>query len=366
MRRALAVLLLCASCFNPDDIFPLRGSLTSTDPIGSQAIRLLRESNGFRACGEYKPFKQTTADEHGDFSFEVFRAQAQKLTGEPELFCFRAETEFPSGSTAFVELGFVAETSLPPFPDWRAQPSLSGGVLRFEPLAPSGAAHRVEWTTADGGLAWAANDRSSVLAGGMPDAAVQDLVLDEAVLEDFSGTLVMSAQVTSPGERLGPLERGGVTIEAVSGETLSLTGARVPISRGLPCPELGSPCPLTDGELTPVSVGSQSELTLQLGRPVVVSAIVLRGLELEANVAGVTLVGVDGGAFDAQLIPLSGWRGLRFVAAADGGAALSLHYEPQFAIVPLKAGPPLSAVTISFPFNGGLSRISELSVFESP
>ena len=359
-----ALLLLFAGCFNPDDIFPLRGSLVSSDSIGPQPIRLLRESHGFRACGEYRPFKETTADEHGVFSFEVFRAQAQKLTGEPDLFCFRAETDFPSGSRAFVELGFVAETNLPPFPDWRAQPSIEGGVLRFEPIAANGAAHRVEWSTADGGLAWAANDRSSVLAGGEPDAAVQAFKLDEAVLEDFSGTLVMSGQVTSPAERLGPLESGGVTIEAVSGQTLSLAGTRVSISRGLPCPPLGDPCPLTDGALTPISVGGLSELTLELGRPVIVSAIVLRGLELEVNLVGGTLIGVDGGAIASQLVSLSGWRGLRFVAATDGGEELSIAYEPQFVVMSFDGGAPARSVTVSLPFNGGQSRIAELSVFE--
>ena len=197
MRRALLVIpLVLSACFNPDDILPVHGSLTSPDPVAGQVVRLLRDPAGAREsnCTEAKPFKETTTDEAGKFSFDVFRAQATRLSGMGT-FCFRVETTFPSGAYAFSEiLGLFGEETLPPFPDWRAQPTRADGALRFEPMAPlpetgetfegDQLVHRSEWLTEDGGLAWAADDR--VLAVD-PDAPLrptrQSMLMDELALE---------------------------------------------------------------------------------------------------------------------------------------------------------------------------------------
>lgn len=262
----------------------------------------------------------------------------------------------------------TSELSLPAFPDWRAQPRLVDGDLSFEPVGPLShvppVAHRAEWRTVDGGLAWAAQDLVWVVDAGVSIATRQVIHLGEFEREDFSGSLVLLGRVADSRPQVGPFGGGGALVEATSGEQLSLKGAGTPVSPGLGCASLGTPCPLTDGELTPISVGGASALTLQLARPVVVSAIVLRGLELEVPLVVGELIGADGGQFVSRFVGMGEWRGPRFVAPDDGGTEFTIRYEPQFVTMSFDAGEPASAVRVVIPFNGGLSRISEISVFE--
>jgi hypothetical protein len=131
---------MCSGCFNPDDIFPLKGTVTSADPVEGQVIKLLRDSKqaGFGGCSGAlaTDFKQTTADANGNFSFEVFRAQTQSLTNFSP-FCFRVSAQFPSGSRAWSDLsGIFDETHLSPLPDWQAAPQHEHDGLQFRPPSP--------------------------------------------------------------------------------------------------------------------------------------------------------------------------------------------------------------------------------------
>ena len=373
----LPLLCMCMSgCFNPDDIFPLHGSLTSPDPVVGEPVRLLRDAliDGRSRCDEATAFKEIAADEAGNFSFDVFRAQAQRLTGFGQ-FCFRAETSFPSQSSAFSDLRLDAEITLLPFPDWRAQPHREDGVVRFEPMAPLPAeetlegdqlVHRGEFVTDDGGTAWVMDDRFISPETGM--LVRLPMSLDDFALEDFSGAVHLEAQQSAVSADLGPFGGSASNLEARSGETLALVGNRVPVSRGLPCPGLGSPCPLTDGDLTSADPGIAQSLTLTLATPVPLSAVVVRGAETDALLVGVLLKDADGGALPLVqfVLPTSTWNGgtpaFMRRPRRDGGFDLQQQFTQRYFVINLDAGVPISSVTVGFP--GGVSSIAELSLFE--
>lgn len=381
MRHFLWLLLLPA-CFNPDDILVVSGSLSSPDPVAGQVVRLLRDplANNGPGCAEAKLFKETTADEAGNFSFDVFRAQAMKLTGGG-FFCFRVETSFPSGSTVFSDLqALTGADKLPPFPDWRAHPTRVDGVLRFEPLAPLPAeellfegdqlVHRAEWISEDGGLAWVMDDRVMAFltgAGGIAPVRVP-MVLDDYALEDFSGTVSLRGQLTIMEEGTGPFGSGATTLEARSGDTLQLTGGRVPLSRGLDCPGRGTPCPLTDGALTAVDAGMALPIVFTLAAPASLSAVVVRGAETDATLMAVQLIGVDGGSLPLvqHFFPTSLWNANAPVQTRrpqrDGGFEFAPAVEPRFASITFDAGVPIREVRVGFA--SALERLSELSIFE--
>lgn len=386
MKRSLLLVMVLAGCFNPDDIFPVHGQVTSLDPVEGQVVRLLRDPAPAigPSCTDARPFKETQVDAEGNFTFDVFRAQAMKLTGGAP-FCFRVETTFASGSVVSTELlALSGEESLPPFPDWRAQPRRVDGVLLFEPVRPlpevesfetDQLAHRAEWRTADGGLAWAADD----LVTGF-DADTMALVplrrplgFTDAALEDFSGTVVLHARTTIvAAEETAFGNRSAHTLELQSGQTLPLAGQRTPFSRGLSCPPQADPCPLTDGALTPVdagnSLGTNTVLTFTLPAPALLSELVLRGVETDALLMGVQLLDADGGTLwlVQHELPTSLWNaGLpSFVLrpSRDGGVEFSPRSAPHFISVPLDAGVPVSEVRVGFA--GGVESLSELSLFE--
>ncbi len=382
MRRALLILpLVLGGCFNPDDILPVHGSLTSPDPVEGQVVRLLRDPAGAReaSCTEAKPFKETTADEAGNFSFDVFRAQAIKLTGQG-VFCFRVETTFASGSTVFTDIvGLSGEVTLPPFPDWRAAPSRVDGVLRFEPFAPlpevesfegDQLVHRAEWVTADGGLAWLVDDRVMALNPVTNEVAPtrQPMAFDDFALEDFSGAVALNARFTVTEENEGPFGSNITTIEARSGQTLQVAGTRTPFSRGIPCPPVGTPCFLTDGDLSPVDAGGAQGVALAFATPTSVSAVVIRGAETETSLMGLQLVDADGGTLPIvqKLLPTSLWNAgvpnFTLRPLPDGGLEFGPRADARFVTITFDAGVALREVRIGFV--NGVERAAEISLFE--
>jgi hypothetical protein len=382
------LLLLLSGCFNPDDILPVHGTVTSPDPVAGQVVRLLRDPQPASGptCEDAKPFKETAADQAGNYSFDVFRAQAMKLSDFGQ-FCFRVETTFPSGGAVFSDLfGLSGDVALPPFPDWRAGPSRVDGVLHFVSVMalppPEGTqlTHRAEWFTGDGGLAWRVDDRVLAIEADsgllfpaqQPAPTSQDLRLDDFALEDFSGGVQLRARVTTTEPEVGPFGASSTTIEVRSGQTLPLAGTRVPVSRGLACPAVASPCPLTDGDLTSVDVDAGTSdlfsVSLKLATPVPLSAIVVRGAETDALLMGVVLFDADGGALPLvqQVLPMTLWNGgaPSFVRRPrrDGGFDFEPQPEPKFVTITLDAGVPISEVRVGF--GGSVTRISEVSLFE--
>lgn len=380
----VAYALLLTGCFNPDDIFPVKGRLESIDAVTAQPVRLTREAQvNFGPCtGNGQPFKETTASEQGDYGFELFRAQTQSLSGFGA-YCFRAETTFPSGSEAWSDLqGIFDETRVATLRDWRPEASVGdGGVLRFTPPIPlpddravldgsvvTALDHRVEWRTSDGGLAWRADDHLQAFTRDPEAAAVPvrvDLVLDDETLEDFAGELTLRAHLGEYGEEtFGP--RGGrqyFESQLVAGQRLSLVGAKVPLTRGLACPDVATPCPLTDGDLTVKDVELREGFTLTLPSATEVSKLVLRGVETSLPAVSVLLGTEDGGVITLapQVLPTSAWMEAPPVRLLEDGGFDQTFGASYFAVVPLDAGVPVKKVTLRFP--GGLLRAAEVSLF---
>ncbi|MDP2274282.1 MAG: hypothetical protein Q8K32_26290 [Archangium sp.] len=380
MRRVLLVISwVLSACFNPDDILPVHGSLTSADPVAGQVVRLLRDPAGAReaSCAEAQPFKEATADEAGNFSFDVFRAQAVKLTAQG-VFCFRVETTFASGTTVFTDLvGLSSEVTLPPFPDWRAAPSRVDGVLRFEPFAPlpveerfegDQVVHRAEWITADGGLAWVVDDRVMALNPVTNEVAPArvPMAFDDFALEDFSGSVAINARFTITEED-GPFGSNSTTLEARSGQTLQVAGARTPFSRGLDCPVFGTPCYLTDGDLSAVDAGNTNGLIFAFAAPTSVSAVVLRGVETEASLMALQLTAEDGGTvLVQQVLPTSLWNAavpnFTLRPLPDGGLEFGPKADARFVTIRVDAG--VLVEQVQFGFVSPVARAGEISVFE--
>ncbi len=387
-RLVLLLLAMSAGCFGPDDIFIVDGRVTSPEPA-EQVVRLLRgkpDQQGTGICGELKPFKDAITNADGGFVFEVFRAQAQSLTGFTTNFCFRVEAQFASGSraTTVVPQLFGPQT-LPDLPDWRPLMQLDAGVVAFAPLSPlpevegfegTQLTHRLEARTADGGLAWRADDR--VMAFGERTPQRVPLRFDEAVLaEDEAVTVRLRARLTAPvdeapgGPGPGPGEPRrsfAPVVEAEAGEALVVAGRAAPPSRGLSCAPLPAPCALTDGELTPVELGEGvTTVVLDLPTPLAVRWVVLRGLETTAGILAVQLGTADGGVapFVQQVLPQSLWLPVTevvHVPLPDGGVLGLGEPEPIFVAVPLPAGEPAWRVQVSVP--GGVRRLAEVSVLE--
>ena len=375
--------LLLSACFNPDDILPVHGTLVSNDPVEGQVIRMLRDPQTAMSteCSGATPFKETTAASDGTFSFDVFRAQAIKLSGFGT-FCFRVETTFPSGSTVFTDIvGLSGEIGLPPFRDWRARPTRVDGVLHFDPVAPLAEVetfegdqlvHRAEWRTADGGLAWAAEDRvlGFDLDAGTTLPERQPMDFDDYALEDFSGVVTLFARLSVEGTHDGPFSTPSATLELRSGDTLTVSGNRTPISRGLSCIDVATPCPLTDGKLDGIDGGAFGQpIIIPLPAPTTLSAVVVRGVETQAQLMGMQLVGADGGTLPIvqKLLPTSLWNagvpGFVVRPLADGGVEFGPRAEQRFFTVKFDAGVPVREVRMGFA-GDTVSQLNELSIYE--
>jgi hypothetical protein len=335
------------------------------------------------SCGDYRPFKESLTDADGGYAFEVFRAQAQGLTEGVGDRCFRAEVEFRSGSRASTVLPrLYGPETLPGLPDWQPAMTLDAGVLAFTPVAPLPAeetldgeqlTHRLEARTADGGLAWAQDDRLLRVAGlEAPRAERVPLTFDDAVLvEDEAVTVRLRARVVGVVEAEGPFGGGrgfGSPVEVDGAGTLSLPARAAPPTRGLPCVGFGAPCALTDGALEPREpAGQVTALALDFPTPLVPRWLVVRGLEVDSPLLGVQLLALDGGvAAQAQYLAAESlWDPVaapRDEPLPDGGVLRQGEARLRFLAIPLDAGVPVGGVRVTEPV--GLRRAAELSVVE--
>jgi len=390
MRTSFFVLVMLAGCTNPDEILPLHGALHSSEPVEGQVVSLLRKrqprdpTTPYLECdsSEATSFKETTADAQGDYGFDVFRVEVQPLVGF-DAFCFRVDTTFSSGARAWSDFnGIYTESRIGTFRDWRAQPSLErDGVLRFEPPRPlpvdvppmvddagrwhvgAELAHRVTFVTSDGGLAWDAIDRIIGEDGGLTRVP---LVLDDLRTEDFEGAVTLLAALDEREFETAYGVSSTITpppVRLQADQQLTVRGPRPAFSRGLPCPEWGTPCPLTDGELSVVDGGMRESLSFDLEPPRIVSQVVLRGAELSGKSVSVSLTEVDGGIFRVESLLAQGSYVFEptsrdFVVLADGNYR---WFRPYFVSIALDAGTPVKRVTVRFP--DGLKAMREASLF---
>jgi hypothetical protein len=378
--RALALvsLVVLGGCFNPDDIFPLKGTVESVAPVEGQVVRLLRSTTAgnFGPCtgSDAKPFKETVAAADGRYSFDVFRAQAQSLTNFSSS-CFRVEATFASGSQAWSAFTLSGETEVAPLRDWRAHPRVEADVLVLDPPFPYPMAAmdpseqvttldlRGQLFTADGGLVWQVDDQLIPLDGGAAERV--PMPLEGYALEDFASSVKATAFINEP-RMSGVLSFGDSVFSTtlVAGEPLVLQGTKTPVSRGAACSSVTTPCPLTDGELTVVEVDFREALTIDWGEDKPVSALVLRGVETGLPGLQVTFTQVDGGAgFNGFFVlPVSARQQVpEVVRLPDGGFDFPTAGS-FYSVLAIDGGAPSSKVTLRFP--AGVTRAAEISVFE--
>jgi hypothetical protein len=232
--------------------------------------------------------------------------------------------------------------------------------------------HRAEWRTADGGLAWATEDRvlGFDLNTGSTTPQRQPMEFSDEALEDFAGTVTLFARLSVEGNREGPFSTPSATLELRSGDTLAVSGTRTPFSRGLPCLEIATPCPLTDGKLDGVDGGAFAQpIIFTLPAPTSLSAVVVRGVETQAQLMGMQLVDADGGTLPIvqKLLPTSLWNagvpGFVVRELADGGVEFGPRSELRFFTVKFDAGVPVREVRMGFA-GDTVGQLNELSLFE--
>jgi hypothetical protein len=386
MRALLlaAFALVASGCFNPDDIFPVAGVVRSVDGVEGQVVALLRQPTAGTCDQETLavPFKQATTDGGGDYGFEVFRAQSQSLTTMGS-FCFRVTTTFDgSGSQAYSDLNRITQQlTLPPLRDWHANVVLDGGVLQFDPAIayPDDVSldggplttldHRAELLTDTGTIIWRTDDWFPNPDGGVN--LREPMVFDELRLEDFVAKVHLSARLVEPDPpTLDIAARTTSTTNLRAGQLVPLTGIRVPLSRGLPCPELATPCPLTDGDAAYFTL-STTTLTLVLPTPAPLTAIVLRGVETASPVVGLVLTQDDGGVQHlSHQLPLS-VEDLRAAGGGGGGPprrrdggvpTMTLPAITTWSVVRLDGGANISRVELGFP--EPVTKVGEISLFQ--
>ncbi len=372
----LALLLTLSGCFNPDDIFVLRGS---ADAPGSQLVELRRaQATGGRAqCDDGAPFMQTKVDSDGGFSFEVLRAQTRHL-GSGDRNCLRIQTSFASGARAHADI-FAAEfvTTVARFIDWQPDVHRDGGEWLVSSAMPSlmnaqgrsFVAHRLVLETDDGGIAWAADDlvRFRSPTTQLPPTTRLALRDDLAAWNEFAGTLTVKAQYFDrPSSSLDVVnvDLDGTVVEVHARHRVAFDGGFVPPSRGVECPPLASPCALTDGVLESFWIQEPS-FTLKFDAPRSVHRAVLRGVyQQQATQLSGELE--DGGVVDLGIAPVSSrvfevpWRPFPLPRPQGDGGVLFVP-SPEFIIVDLDAGAPLRSVTFTSSSRWGV--LSEVSVW---
>lgn len=380
-RLALALIAaLISGCFNPDDIFPVHGSVASPDGVEGVTVELLRDSSttlGAPTCEQGTPFKTTTTDAEGKFSFDLFRAQTQSLSGRG-LHCFRVQVKFPSGATARADLPAIGgELTVPGFTDWRASPRLEAGEFRFTPVTDLAEAedagqligHRLDFVTMDGGLAFRAEDVIADLGGQFQR---QPLRFGAEAIEDFAGALHLTALVPAVREEGVSFRGESVAVWLEAAEKLPIAGTALPQSRGLPCPSVAQPCPLTDGQLEPVELLVRQSVSLDFPGEIDAGALVLRGLQTLSPTFAVQFFASDGGRVQARslagvtdevnfLAPLGllASNSITVQPTDDGGVMLG-GVPARYVSVPVSPVAPISRVVLRF--SAGVQELAELSV----
>ncbi|HEY0880534.1 MAG TPA: hypothetical protein VGD87_03330, partial [Archangium sp.] len=315
-------------------------------------------------------------------------AQAQRLgtagvaaiTGNesPGGFCFQAKTRFESGAEVVATFRNVnGEYQLPPLTDWNAGVIPGSVSSRFSlpappsPQRPGGFAEaaRLELVTAEGALVWATP--TTISAG--PDGGSRTSFggFTREMVEDFTASLRPALRFGYAGIIVSPGQHEDVTVDLWAGVTQPVQGSVVPFSRGLSCPPLADPCPLTDGRLERLDGGFAARVSLRWGGARRPSMVLLRGVETGPSSITGEALGVDGGIAgrSSELwvtnrwdIPVEFWPGDEFVPLEDQlGADRSAVMMPRFVRLGLPSRPSLG-LDLTFP--GGLAGITEVSIFE--
>lgn len=285
----------------------------------------------------------TSAD--GAYAFTLTGRETQTAFKNAASFTLGTEVAPAAGelSGAAVSADFRAQTEnlrLPDLQVWQPVLTIAPGRVTYGPPAGGAATYEVVVEDADGRLVWPITGTRS------------DATFDPRILEDTAGSLAVSARSELAAEGTT------VTVRRRSGRVAYRSAAGPPASRGRPCtlvPAAGpvAPCPLTDGDLTtrlPRWEREPESATVDLGRPVDVSLVVVRGCscQVERSVdgddwaavgraSGYTAV-VASRTGPARFVRLTGsLGGLREVSVWEGA-------PPAPVPAPSPGGPPAGAV----------------------
>ncbi len=345
LTLGLAFLALGSACIptalNPDDKVNVTGKALNQDktPLANASLTLERSAGS--ACVVLTSFKTLTTDAQGAFTLALTGADTQ--SGDTAR-CFRLSA--PAGANgAGASVNFLIQVTDVQVPDlqlWNGAVATTqtadGAQLAFEDLSQSHGFNNLTFSAvlkgADG-TAWTKADASSPLA------------FSDAVLEDFALTGSLSTTHEVKGS-------GTTFTQSFSSDAVALPSHHlVPASRGASCAYTGAPatCPLTDGKLASVTLGSAdanvSELTVTLAAPKLLKKAVLRGASF-SNAAALSLEGSADGTT---------WAKLADVATFGGYQELTLTGSTAVNQVRLK-GTPTSGATLN------VLTLDELSLFE--
>lgn len=398
MNPGLVVLLVASSCLNPDDIFPLRGTVETQ----GQRVTLERSPRATRDdCGaDFITLKETDANQQLEYGFEIFRAQAQSLTtGWP--FCFRVSTTYASGTKAWgVTSDVQSGLDFPLLPDWQATPFFQGSVEWFPDggsrssrelaVFPRIAYQRPEDYGFIDRVAVTLTGADGVVQWRQGDTRVEDLTMavtrtpltaDERVLNEFGGgSLRATGEYTRASRYIDGLDgelrtEWSPTVTALSGATLELVETpRTPPSRGAAC-EGFTGCPFTDGVLAPAEV-NDGAITLHFAQPLSARLVVLRGvvtpyvgprvdLPFDPDMVVLAAFNVDGGIVSEAPGVAGLLASATFVHDPDGPPVRRdggvTEYPPTYLAIPVRPSEPISSLRLQM----NALRVEEISVWNS-
>lgn len=270
--------LLCAGCLGqPEDLFKISGSFSSTEVLSTEAVVTLWRDEGRTetGCSSFSKWKTIDRNAGDSFSVPLLRAEAETATQQPR--CFRLE--ILDGDT-FIEATWIFSDQDVTLPTLSWQPpwvDLSGGQVRLFPLTVS------DFRPLEKPL-YIAELLSSTMRWRQvaPGISVDfpDLAWEGIGVGTVKGYAKFTGS-TAVYDPFGQLKQHRYEIRM--GRTLSLPASQTfsptPGSRGRECDLPMLPCPLTDGLALPRVLPAQTTaVTLSFPLGTRISQIALRGL----------------------------------------------------------------------------------------
>jgi hypothetical protein len=379
MRASMTlVALLISACMSPDDLLVAQGKAGA----GAERVDLLRQKNaGFFSggtCDSPLPLQTTEPAGDGAYSFSLARSQVQRLDSKGSI-CLRATAAFPSGTRVWADAknGISSRLTFPDLNDWIPNLTFAAdGALAFSSAADvepgcvpledeqnpgwSGVRqvpeplHRVSFTVG-GDVAWVETNPAR---------------FGPEILEDFAGELAIEAQQLRCGKQilgLPPSEYSAVLpVGWTSTERVSAAGHLAPVSRGASCVNVGTPCPFSDGKLTPFvfrTGGQGVSLTLDKPRPIR-EVILRRVVTSDVTLATVSVIDELGAVMPHEFpIARSAWPSDVLYGVADIDGKQIAYPTPIYLRFTLPE-PIVLATRIDVMLDSGIDEISEVSLFE--
>ena len=311
-------------------------------------------------CGPWKNIENTRSLDGGQYSFEVFRAQAMQLTtGAP--YCFRLDTRYTSGVLASATMeALFGEAQIPPMPDWTPDLRVDGGVFVFAPYRTRSpdveffVIQHVLEIRRGSQVSWRAADASLLTLG----LETQPISADPRIVNEFGGNARLRVSYTEGEGQQSPIGELVVRprVEASSARTLSLSDTVDARSRHSLCDFFSMSCPLTDGFLVSADLDGHPWMQVNFMQPFAPSLVVVRSLVVNGPTLEVSGIQVDGG-----VLPLGAFALTREL---DGPGSLEPNGvylpAPTFVAMTVDAGEPVVSLRVTAE---GLVKVDEVSIY---